>query len=304
MNPRVHTSRSGPYRRLRTLITVSDSVKSALAKAHPDSKSIVRSLEAYPENVIDVVIYHRIYFHMKPSVALKSYRQLQQEFVDWNEVRISPIREIQEHLSKGADSLELSVYIKDFLEFVHSDQHRVDLEHLVDDNLSDVRRYLKQARAIEPSTIDLVLMLRKSPPRPSASASPRDDGGGSGPRQGGRQRGTARRKSLFEITTPDGALAFHHLALDVLREYGPDDLPEYEPSPRVSERTDGPSDAEEEGAEEVVRDVAGRSNGRQEAARQENVHEEDDRKETERQKGDRNETEREEDRRRQKDCRR
>ena len=174
------------------------------------------SLKNYPTDILDILIYHRLHFHMDPGLALKSYRQLRGEFVDPNEVRISPIREIQVQVSKGENSLELSVFIKDLLEFVHNDKHQVSLEALVEENLTEIRRYLKQVRGMGSASIELVLLLRKEHPVvPLTSAMERmflHLG-----LVGERDSRDKKQKALFELVGPEMALAFHHLALNHCR---------------------------------------------------------------------------------------
>ncbi|MBN1444387.1 MAG: hypothetical protein JXA90_16870, partial [Planctomycetes bacterium] len=142
-------------------MSVLQQIQSAAQKGCALCGSILQVLESFPREIVEILLMHRLHFHMEPSLALRSFRQLKSEFVDWNEVRISPIREIQEQVSQGRNSLELSVAIKELLEFVHTRHHHVCLEHLADLNLTDIRRYLKQIRGLEPSSIELVLMLRR-----------------------------------------------------------------------------------------------------------------------------------------------
>jgi hypothetical protein len=146
-------------------VRLSEKVVEALREADPEgAEALVRSLEAYPSSVIEILIYHRLHFHMSPGAALTAFERLRTEFVDWNELRVSPIREIQEQLRDGVDSLELSVFVKDLLEQVHSDRHKIDLDSILEGNLSDIRKHLKQVRDVEPSSIELVLLLRKLHP--------------------------------------------------------------------------------------------------------------------------------------------
>ncbi|MEM7235944.1 MAG: hypothetical protein AAF517_27500, partial [Planctomycetota bacterium] len=185
-----------------------DNVLAAIKEHANDASGLVTSLAEYPTDVIDVVIYHRIHLHMKPSHALKSYGQLREEFVDWNEVRISPIREIQEQVSRGENSLELSVFIKDFLEFVHADRHQVNLEPLVEENITDIRRYLKRIRNLEPAAIDVVLLLRKTHPVVPLTEGAIEElvARGIVKEDDSRDR---KMKSLFEELGGDAALTFH-----------------------------------------------------------------------------------------------
>lgn len=101
---------------------------------------------------------------MNPKKVRKCYNHLKSEFVDWNEVRVSVIRDIQIGLKNSYDSLELAVFIKDFLEFIHRELHEVCLEKLREENLSEIRRFLKQIKGMKPATIEMALMQLKEHP--------------------------------------------------------------------------------------------------------------------------------------------
>jgi endonuclease-3 len=197
-------------------VNLAEQIKAAASAGCPLCKAISHSVENYPDTIIEAIIYHRLHSHMEPSMAVKSYRMITSEFVDWNEVRISPIREIQEQVSKGDDSLELSVFIKDFLEFVHARHQSLSLEHLAEENLTEIRRYLKQVRGIDAINIDLILLLRKEHPIIPLNLSME--------RllcqlnivnsQESRDR---KEKAVYELVGAESALMFHHLLLDHCR---------------------------------------------------------------------------------------
>lgn len=121
-------------------------------------------LAGYPVQIVDIIIFHKLHCVQPAGVALKSYRQLREQFVDWNEVRISAVREIQGALAADPGSLELAVFIKDLLELIHRQHQGVSLEFLANENLSEIRKYLKQVKGMDSSTIEMVLRLRKGHP--------------------------------------------------------------------------------------------------------------------------------------------
>ena len=118
----------------------------------------------YPETVLDLVIFHRMHFHMSPKKAKKCFDHLKSEFVDWNEVRVSVIRDIQIGLRGSYDSLELTVFIKDFLSLLHRERRELSLESLRENNLSEIRNFLKRIKGMQPATIELALMRLKGHP--------------------------------------------------------------------------------------------------------------------------------------------
>lgn len=121
-------------------------------------------LPGYPVTFVDLIIFHTLHLSLPAAEATRSYARLREEFVDWNEVRISSLKEIQEVLEGNGLSLDLAVFIKDFLEFVHRQNQDVSLEFLALQNLTEIRKYLKPVRGINASTVDLLLHLRKEHP--------------------------------------------------------------------------------------------------------------------------------------------
>jgi endonuclease III len=140
--------------------------------------------------------------------------------VDWNEVRVTSLREIQEQLPESANSLEIAIFIKDFLEFVHREHHSLSLEFLAGENLTEIRRYLKQIRGVDGSTVDLILFLRKEYPvfplNQSMEAVLR--------RLGIARNGVTRdqrERQLYEFIAPERNLTLHHYLLNHSRELCP-----------------------------------------------------------------------------------
>lgn len=197
-----------------------DRVKSITRKVVSTYRN--RSRFEYPQDVLDLIIFHKIHFYMDGREALQAYRRLKSNFVDWNEVRISSIREIQEVLGNSPDVLELAIFIKDLLEFLHNERHSVDLEFLAEENISEIRRFLKQIKGMDATTINLILRVRKDYPVLPVT----------GPMENTFLRvGLVRRadsrdkkgKYLHGLVKEDIALPFHHFFLQHSREICPPD---------------------------------------------------------------------------------
>lgn len=176
--------------------------------------------KSYPREILDLVIFHKIHFFMMAPVALQSYRRLKSNFVDWNEVRISSVREIQEVLGSSPDTLEIAIFIKNLLEFLHQRRHSMDMEFLAEENITEIRRFLRQVSGMDATTINLVLRLRKDyPVIPISSAMENTF----------VRLGLVRRKDsrdqkgkyLHGLISDDIAIPFHHFFLQHSREICP-----------------------------------------------------------------------------------
>ena len=195
-------------------------ITSYVASSYRRLGSIFRN---YPREILDLVIFHKINFYMPEGEALHAYRRLKTAFVDWNEVRISSVKEIQEVFQGVPDSLELAIFVKDFLEQLHRENQSVDLEFLAEQNLGDIRRYLRTVKGVDPATIDLVLRLRKEHPVLPVSAPMEQTLLRLGVVRPGDNR-DQKEKYLHNLVGEDQALSFHHFFLKHSREICPPDL--------------------------------------------------------------------------------
>lgn len=195
---------------------LADKVPQIVKKAVDDKAARNRFLQAYPEEIVDAIIFHRLNFAMTATNSLKSFRQLKTEFVDWNEIRVSPIQEIREQLCGGSTSLETAVFIKDFLEFVHREKQCVRLD-FTELNLTEIRKLLRQVRGIDPSAIDLVLFRHKEHPvfplNPQLETIAQFAG-----LTKARDTRDRKSKSIYGQTDPEIVLEFHHFLVDIARE--------------------------------------------------------------------------------------
>lgn len=176
----------------------------------------------YPSKILDLLIFHKLHLGLPTDEAMKSYQRLQEGFVDWNETRISSVREIQEAMDFCPGSLELAVFVKDLLEFVHREHQDVGLEFLAEQNLGDIRQYLKQVKGVDSATVEFILVLRKEYP-----IFPLSEGAETVLKRLGILRATStplqRAKQLHELVEPSSALHLHHFLLNHSREVCPPD---------------------------------------------------------------------------------
>ena len=174
--------------------------------------------EGYPTEVLDLIIFHKLHLSMGADDALQSFRQLKEKFVDWNEVRISTVREIQEELASSS-TLELAVFIKDLLEFIHRERQFVSLEFLAEKNLGEIRKYLKQVKGIDSSTVDLILRVRKAHPVFPLNQTLETLLSKIGIFRRGETR-DRKEKLLHDMVEPEKALVLHHYLLDLVQKEG------------------------------------------------------------------------------------
>jgi endonuclease III len=115
-----------------------------------------------PMQVIDLVVFHVLHLHLPVAKAEQAFARLKRNFVDWNEVRVSSVVEIQEVLGHGKAGAALAESIKGILADIHRQQHETSLEFVNELTIAQARKYLRSLEGVESATIDLVLRLKKA----------------------------------------------------------------------------------------------------------------------------------------------
>ena len=205
---------------VRHCLKPNDKLREITSHVRASTRLFSAALQKYPRDILDLLIYHKLHFHMSPRDAAERFRRLKNVFVDWNEVRISSIKEIQEVFHDTPDSLELAIFIKDFLEQIHRLHQTLSLEFLAEENSADIRKHLKELKGVDPSSIDMVLRLRKE--LPVVPLSPAMDL--TLQRVGLVKRGEPRdrkARQLNAMLSPELVLPFHHFFLEHSREICP-----------------------------------------------------------------------------------
>jgi len=202
------------------MVNAQEKLKSISHYAASSYRRLGPAFRNYPRDILDLIVFHKFHFFMPEREAIQAFRRLKTAFVDWNEVRISSVKEIQEIFAGVPDSLELAIFVKDFLEQLHRENQSVSLEFLVEKNLAEIRKYLKGIRGVDPATISMVLRLRKDyPALPVSVAMERALVRLGVVRAGGKR--DQHEKQLHAVIDPEQALSFHHFFLDLSRETCP-----------------------------------------------------------------------------------
>lgn len=100
--------------------------------------------------IVDQIVIHVMAHQEKEEDVQKAYESLVQEFVDWNEVRVSHPREIQEiiepYLKKQIN--EKAHKIKDILYQIFNFYNRLDLEFLWDKDFSEIQKLIQHIHGL------------------------------------------------------------------------------------------------------------------------------------------------------------
>lgn len=206
----------------RHMLKAQEKIKAITNFAEAAKRISKSAYQNYPREILELIIFHKIHFYMSAPDALQRFRRLKSSFVDWNELRISALKEIQDVFEGVEDSLDLAIFIKDLLELLHRENQTVSLEFLAEKPLAEIRRYLKEIKGLDPATVNLVLRIRKEHPVLPVSSSMERTLLRLGLVRPGDNR-EQKEKYLHTLVDQDQALSFHHFLLMHSREICPPD---------------------------------------------------------------------------------
>jgi len=93
--------------------------------------------------------------------ARRAFKRLKADFVDWNEMRVSFLREIESAISMVAQGPAKAVFIKNILVDIFSNHHRVSLDFLREASDAVAERYLGHFEGLGKNTVADVLRVLK-----------------------------------------------------------------------------------------------------------------------------------------------
>ncbi len=113
---------------------------------------------------LDLILFSHLVLNMPLQEACRAYQRFKTQFVDWNEVRISGAKEVQEVVRAADDALELALFLKEFLNRLFTEHHHIGIEFLREMSLSEVRSFFKRSAGFGESTVHLLLVHHKDYP--------------------------------------------------------------------------------------------------------------------------------------------
>ncbi len=115
-------------------------------------------------DALDLLLFSHLLMILPLAESLRAFRQFKTQFVDWNEVRISTAKEVQDILRESEESLESAILIKEFLNRLFTEHHHLGLEFLKEKSISEIRSFFKKPPGINESTVNLLLEHLKEYP--------------------------------------------------------------------------------------------------------------------------------------------
>jgi endonuclease-3 len=107
--------------------------------------------------VLEHLLYGCCLENSPPASADRAYARLVDQFFDWNEVRVSTVRELAEAMESLRDSEEAALRVKSCLQSVFESNYSFDLESLRKQNLGQAIKTLKKYKGTSPFVVGYVV---------------------------------------------------------------------------------------------------------------------------------------------------
>lgn len=121
------------------------------------SKGHAEEAESPPRPVLDQLLFAVCREGSPQNLAEKAFRQLQEEFFDWNEVRVSSVREVADALAGLPQAEARAVRIIGILQEIFETTYSFDLESLHKKGLKQAQKQLERLREVTPFAVAYTL---------------------------------------------------------------------------------------------------------------------------------------------------
>lgn len=99
-------------------------------------------------SVLEKLILHLLTYEAPLTNATRALRMMREEFVDWNDVRVSSIREIAAILEQCRISVEVAYQLKDIFQQIFIQGHSMSLEFLLEEERDTARKRVGRLKAL------------------------------------------------------------------------------------------------------------------------------------------------------------
>lgn len=163
--------------------------------------------------VLEKLILYLLTSEAPQTNATRALRLMREEFVDWNDFRVSSIREIASVMEECRITVELAYTLKEILGQIYTLGHNTSLDFLLEEDPDMARRYVGRLKAL-PSWAGTYLLASTG----KATAVPLDPHTSRICQRlglfGRKSSVQTRVQTLKSIVSENDALRFHHLFVE------------------------------------------------------------------------------------------
>ncbi len=116
-----------------------------------------KPVPAVERSLLELLLYACFLEDSKPEVADECFARMQESFFDWNEVRVTTVRELTELMRGLVDPARTATQLKQTLHSIFEALYNYDLEPLKKQNLGIAVKQLQQYRGTSPFMVSYVV---------------------------------------------------------------------------------------------------------------------------------------------------
>jgi endonuclease-3 len=125
-----------------------------LTKTHKVLKRTYKYTPTKGEHgLLDSLLFAACLENARYDAALQAFETLKKTFFDWNEIRVSTVKELAEVISSLPDSADAAARVKGILQSVFESDYSFDLEHLKKQNIGAAVKRLQKLQGATPFVV-------------------------------------------------------------------------------------------------------------------------------------------------------
>jgi endonuclease-3 len=125
-----------------------------LTKTHKVLKRTYKYTPTKGEHaLLDSLLFAACLENARYDAAVQAFETLKKTFFDWNEIRVSTVKELAEVISSLPDSTDAATRVKGILQSVFESDYSFDLEHLKKQNIGAAVKRLQKLQGATPFVV-------------------------------------------------------------------------------------------------------------------------------------------------------
>jgi endonuclease III len=127
---------------------------SLLNKTHKVLKRTYKHTPTKGDHVLlDTLLFAALLENARHDTAVQAYETVRRAFFDWNEIRVSTVKELAEVMSMLPDANEAAARLKGILQSVFESDYSFDLEHLKKKNIGEAVKRMQKLQGATPFVV-------------------------------------------------------------------------------------------------------------------------------------------------------
>lgn len=124
-------------------------------------KKLGRPYNPHRKPLMDQLVFFHLYCFGGSTKGKKVLRAFREEYVDWNEVRVSPLGQLGETISESGITPEVARTVKSFLNEIYNEHNSLEIEFLREDTQENYRKHFNRVNSLAPGAVQFLMLVNK-----------------------------------------------------------------------------------------------------------------------------------------------